>query len=283
MEKLQLWVALKQRNRAVNLTVPVAALYLGVALVIGLFVLAGYLGQLYLNRHTDHGRMKHLVRENYLLKAKLTAYSAALDTFRTFLAQTEEMDNRLRAAGDLYLIPAETRRLGVGGPLPEEPNPEVDELVRRARFEKRSLDEIETKLKARTSELARIPSIWPVQGWVTSWFGMRRDPFTGRPEMHSGLDIVAPYGTPIAVAADGRVTHSGWKSGWGRVVEIDHGNGIHSFYGHCATLRVNVGDTVSRGKTIATVGSSGRATGTHLHYGVRRGGAWVNPRNYIVN
>ncbi|MEO0081784.1 MAG: M23 family metallopeptidase [candidate division WOR-3 bacterium] len=283
MEKLQLWVALKRRNRAVSLTVPVVALYLAVILALGLFVLTGYLSRLYLNRHTDYGRLQQLVRENYLLKAKVTAYAVALDTFRQFLALTEEMDNRLRAASDLYLIPPEARRLGIGGVLPADPTPEVGELLRRVKFEQRSLGEIERQLKARSAELSHIPSIWPVQGWVTSWFGMRHDPFTGQRQMHEGMDIVAPRGSAVVAPADGRVTYAGWKSGWGRCIEIDHGNGIHTFFAHCQSLRVNVGDNVSRGKIIATVGSSGRATGTHLHYGVMRGGVWVNPRNYIVN
>ena len=283
MERLQLWVALKRRNRAVSLTVPVVALYLAALGCVGLFVLAGYLGQVYLNRHTDYGRLQQLVQENYLLKAKVTAYSAAVDTFRRFLAITEEMDNRLRATSDLYLIPPDARRLGIGGVLPEDPNPEVGELLRRTRFEQQSMDEIERRLKDRADELSHIPSIWPVQGWVTSWFGMRRDPFTGQRQMHEGMDIVAPRGSAIVAAADGRVVYSGWKSGWGRCVEVDHGNGVHTFYAHCQSQRVNAGDNVTRGKIIATVGSSGRATGTHLHYGVSRSGAWVNPRNYIVN
>ena len=284
MEKLQLWVALKRRNRAISLTVPVAGLYVAVFTIVALLVLSGFLVQRHLSRNTDYGRLQQLVQENYSLKSRLTAYSAAVDTFRGFLALTEEMDNRLRAAGDLYLIPAEARRMGVGGALPDEREPDdLGELLRRTRFSRRSLDEVETKLKSRTAELSRIPSIWPVQGWVTSPFGMRRDPFTGRRVMHDGMDIVAPHGTPIVAAADGRVTFSGWKSGWGRVVEIDHGNGVLTQYAHCQSVRVNAGDTVTRGKIIATVGSSGRATGTHLHYGVRRGGAWVNPRNFIVN
>ena len=283
MEKLQLWVALKRRNRAVSLTVPVVVLYAAAFLSVGLFILTGYLGQLYINRHTDHGRLKQLVRENYLLKARITTYAAAVDTFHQFLTMTEKMDNRLRAASDLYLIPPEARLLGIGGASSEEQHPVVGELLRRARFEQNSLDEIERRLKEREHDLSRIPSIWPVQGWVTSGFGVRRDPFTGRREMHQGLDIVAPHGSAIVATADGRVTYSGWKSGWGRCVEIDHGNGIHTFYAHCRSLRVNIGDAVTRGSKVATVGSSGRSTGTHLHYGVRRGGSWVNPRNYIVN
>jgi murein DD-endopeptidase MepM/ murein hydrolase activator NlpD len=100
--------------------------------------------------------------------------------------------------------------------------------------------------------------------------------------MHEGLDIVAPYGSTIVAPADGRVVYAGWKSSWGRTVEVDHGNGLRTFFAHCRSIAVNVGDVVRRGQKIATVGSSGRSTGTHLHYGVKRNGNWVNPRDYII-
>jgi murein DD-endopeptidase MepM/ murein hydrolase activator NlpD len=121
-----------------------------------------------------------------------------------------------------------------------------------------------------------------VQGWVNSGFGYRRDPFTGASAMHPGLDIIAPSGASIVATAAGQVIYAGWKSGWGRCVEIDHGRGIHTFYGHCRSVKASVGQEVSRGDAIATVGSSGRSTGTHLHYGVTATGRWVDPQNYII-
>ncbi len=261
---------------------PVSVLYLAVGAILVLLVGGGYLSQVFFSRHTDRGRMELLIKENYLLKARLTASMAVIDTFRQFLAMTEEMDNKLRAATDLYLIPKEVRKMGVGGEVGEDENPDLAELLRRARLGQYSLSQIEQVLKARRSELSCIPSIWPVRGWVTSWFGMRKDPFTGVSTMHEGMDIVAPHGTPVVATADGRVVFAGWHSGWGQVVEIDHGNGLVTFYAHCASLKVKVGEEVTRGQVIATVGSSGRTTGTHLHYGMKRKGAWVNPRNYII-
>ncbi|MBN2537729.1 M23 family metallopeptidase [candidate division WOR-3 bacterium] len=282
MERLQVVFALKRRNRLLRFSVPIPYLYLGAVGLVGLLVLTGFLGQLYLDRHTDHGRMKRLVAENYLLKQKITTYAAAVDTFRNFLASTEEMDNRLRAACGLYLIPDDIRMMGVGGGGDEPVEPQVEELVRRVQFEQRSLDEIETALKDQQERLAHLPSIWPVRGWVTSSFGYRSDPFTGRRNMHDGIDIVAPYGTPVVAPAAGRVVYSGWKSNWGRVVEIDHGNGIHTFFAHLRSTSVEVGATVARGQQIGRLGSSGRSTGAHLHYGVKRKGSWVNPRSYIL-
>jgi len=282
VKRLQVLVALKHHNRLFNLSIPDVAIYLGGFLVVGLLVLAGYLGQLYIDKSTDYGKLNRLIQENYQLKNRLATYAAAVDTFRGFLARTEEMDNRLRCASGLRLIPAEVRLMGIGGPLPAV-NEEVGNLLRRARFEESSLSEIEKSLDKQKYRLGHIPSIWPVQGWVTSGFGLRRDPFTDQHRMHNGIDIVAPYGTAIVAVADGRVIFSGWKSGWGRCIEIDHGNRAHTFYAHCSSLRVKIGDRVTRGKKIANLGSSGRSTGAHLHYGVKRKGNWVNPRNYIIS
>jgi len=254
----------------------------GAALAI-VIVVGGLLGRFFVSRCTDYGELGRLARENETLKGQVATYAAALDTFKQFLTTTEQMDNKLRAAVDLYLIPSDIRLMGIGGSQPPSIEPGVDNMLRRIRFEQQSLGEIEATVKEREARLKNMPSIWPVQGWITSGFGYRRDPFTGARTMHEGLDIVAPAGAPIAATADGRVVYAGWKSGWGRVVEIDHGFGIRTFYGHCRSLRVNIGEKVSRGDVVATVGSSGRSTGVHLHYGVLCNGCWVNPRDYIIS
>ncbi len=282
MERLQVLVALKRRNRFLNLSVPAYAIYLGIAGVVALLVFGSLLGSFAVSRLTDHGRAGQLARENTTLKAQVAAYAAAMDTFRQFLAKTEQMDNKLRASINLPLIPGDIRLMGVGGSQPPSPEPRVDAMLRRVRFEQQSLAEIEGAVKEQESRLKNMPSIWPVRGWVGSGYGYRRDPFTGSRSLHPGLDIVAPTGTPVEATAAGRVVYAGWKSGWGRCVEIDHGGGIRTFYAHCRTLKVSSSENVFRGDVIATVGSSGRSTGTHLHYGVLTGGNWVNPENYVL-
>ena len=276
-------VTLRRRNRLFNLSVPLYAVYSAAAALFLLLVLGGLLGRLFVTRLTDTGELDRLSRENATLKEKVVAYTAAMDTFKEFLATTEKMDNKIRAAINLYLIPSDIRLMGIGGNQAPSPEPRVDNLLRRIRFEQQSLQEIEAEVRSQESRLTNMPSIWPVQGWVTSAYGYRHDPFTGRRTMHEGIDIVAPGGATIVAAASGRVVYAGWKSGWGRVVEIDHGYGMRTFYAHCRSIRVNSGATVSRGDAIATVGSSGRATGTHLHYGITVSGSWVNPRNYIIS
>ncbi|MFK7870286.1 MAG: DUF5930 domain-containing protein [Roseobacter sp.] len=116
---------------------------------------------------------------------------------------------------------------------------------------------------------------------MTSGFGFRRDPFTGGRRMHSGVDFAGPYGTGLYSTADGVVTYSGWKRGYGRVIEIQHEFGIETVYAHLARIRVKVGQRVSRGDRIGDMGNSGRSTGVHLHYEVRVGGKPVNPMIYI--
>ena len=276
-------VALKRRNRFLNLSVPVYSVFLAGIALAGLFVLGGLLGRFAVSRLTGSDELSRLARENAELRSRVDAYAAAVDTFHQFLAATEQMDNRVRAAMNLCLIPSDIRLMGVGGNQAPDVEPRVDNLLRRIRFEQQSLSEIAGAVRQQEARLKNTPSIWPVLGWVTSGYGHRHDPFTGRRTMHEGLDIVAPAGSQIVASADGRVVYSGWKSGWGRVVEIDHGFGVRTFYGHCRSLKVNVGDRVARGQAIATVGSSGRATGVHLHYGITASGNWVNPRNYIIS
>lgn len=121
------------------------------------------------------------------------------------------------------------------------------------------------------------PSIWPAAGYVSSPYGLR---FNGT-EFHQGIDIAADMGTPIVATADGVVTAAGWNGGYGNMVDVDHGGGIVTRYGHASALAVTVGQQVRRGEVIAYVGSTGRSTGPHVHYEVRVNGAPVNPAGYL--
>ena len=121
------------------------------------------------------------------------------------------------------------------------------------------------------------PSIWPAAGYVSSPYGLR---FDGT-EFHQGIDIAADMGTPIVATADGVVTAAGWNGGYGNMVDVDHGGGIVTRYGHASALAVTVGQQVRRGEVIAYVGSTGRSTGPHVHYEVRVDGQPVNPAGYL--
>ena len=125
------------------------------------------------------------------------------------------------------------------------------------------------------------PSIWPVYGSITSKFGTRRHPLTGRQHFHEGIDIGAQYRTPVRVTADGTVKFAGLKSGYGYTVEVDHGYGFKTTYSHCSSLAVTPGQKVTRGDTIAYVGSSGVSTGPHLHYEVSKDTTKQDPVDYL--
>ena len=132
--------------------------------------------------------------------------------------------------------------------------------------------------------LDSIPQFTPTDPLVTkesSGFGYRRDPFNGSGAMHGGLDFKGPTGSDIYAAAQGTISFSGWKSGYGKTVEIEHGNGVMTRYAHMSRLTAQVGQAVSAGDTIGALGSTGRSTGPHLHFEVRINGRAVNPRPFL--
>jgi murein DD-endopeptidase MepM/ murein hydrolase activator NlpD len=134
-----------------------------------------------------------------------------------------------------------------------------------------------------TRTLQLVPYRKPVVGEVefTSGFGVRVDPFLGRPAMHTGLDFRAQAGDPVRATANGKVVSAGWSGGYGRMVEIDHGNGLSTRYGHLSEINVKVGEYVKIGQVIGQVGSTGRSTGPHLHYETRIDGEAVDPQKFL--
>jgi murein DD-endopeptidase MepM/ murein hydrolase activator NlpD len=126
-----------------------------------------------------------------------------------------------------------------------------------------------------------MPSVWPVRGAVTSEFGVRRSPYGDDVEHHSGIDLRAPYGTPVVAPGGGEVVFAGRDPGYGSLVIIDHGNAVRSLFGHLSAIYVRQGQRVRPGDAIGAVGRSGRATGVHLHYEVRHGGVPIDPRLHL--
>jgi murein DD-endopeptidase MepM/ murein hydrolase activator NlpD len=156
-------------------------------------------------------------------------------------------------------------------------------LAAVAALRARGLEELVAGLEGRSERLGATPSIWPTAGWVTSGFGSRISPFTGRRQFHAGLDIAGRSGTPVVAPARGRVAFVGRDGALGRSVVLEHGHGVRTRYGHVAEVFVRRGEAVERGARIASMGSTGRSTGPHLHYAVEIHGKPVNPRDYIVD
>jgi len=134
---------------------------------------------------------------------------------------------------------------------------------------------------AALADLTATPSLWPVIGHITGTFGERMDPFSGEGAFHTGVDISSQYGDSVRVSADGIVIEADERAGYGRLVVVDHGFGVTTYYGHLSSFNVLVGQQLRRGDTIGNVGISGRSTGPHVHYEVRINGAPVNPMRYL--
>jgi murein DD-endopeptidase MepM/ murein hydrolase activator NlpD len=161
---------------------------------------------------------------------------------------------------------------GVGGPFEAaDPSRSADPNFKALFNSWKQVDQLEQGTIA-------IPSLEPVKGVsFTSGYGVRSDPFRGRAAMHAGIDLAGPIGTPIYATADAVVGRSEWATGYGNLVELDHGRGIQTRYGHLSRSLVAAGQRVKRGDMIAMMGSTGRSTGSHLHYEVRIDGKAVNP------
>lgn len=173
-------------------------------------------------------------------------------------------------------VDSEYGKQGIGGPLVAVDTASMfDTKVKE-------LDEALKHLEAMKKEARKFPIANPAPGrGVSSSFGVRRDPLIGMPAMHAGLDFRAPPGSPALVTAPGTVVKAGWNGGYGRMVEVDHGNGFSTRYAHLSKIRVKVGQKLSTGDTIGDVGSSGRSTGPHLHYEIRRNGDAIDPVRFL--
>lgn len=148
-----------------------------------------------------------------------------------------------------------------------------------ARFQE--LENLRETVLARNHRLAHTPSAWPSSGRVSSEFGTRRHPVSGTVQLHRGIDIAAPAGTPVTATAAGTVVFAGDRGGFGLTIVIDHGYGLQTLYAHNSQLYVKEGDVVERGDRIAAIGSTGLSTGPHVHYEVHLNGEPVNPRSFL--
>lgn len=170
---------------------------------------------------------------------------------------------------------------GIGGPFVPVARPSADAGAFERQLYRISLTRAQVDKLTRT--LSLVPYRKPVIGNVefSSGFGVRSDPFLGRPAMHTGLDFRASTGDPVRATANGKVVNAGWSGGYGRMVEIDHGNGLSTRYGHLSEIGVKIGQQISIGQVIGAVGSTGRSTGPHLHYETRIDGDAVDPQKFL--
>ena len=236
-----------------------------------------------------------------VFKAQFANYLQQLDELNNKMSQLDELEYKVRELVSYQDGSRVVKQVAVGGK-------EVDILRDYYAFSDRreqeffdslneTLDVMRVEINKREVSLAKLvdfleeqrlvmlstPTIWPTKGWVSSKFGFRTSPFSGRRVFHEGLDIAASYGLPVRSTAKGIVVYAGDKAGYGKIVTIDHGYGYMTRYGHNSSLTVKVGDKVEKGDIIAKVGSTGRSTGPHVHYEVLVNGIPVNPQKFIID
>ncbi len=265
--------------------------------VLSLVVLFFFLYQ-YVGLNVQLLELRKLRRE----VAERSVLPEKLQQVQTELARLRDLDRQVRGVVGLDKAPAEPApALAQGGDetvsrnalvaalkqrtgqFAEWVNRDLTALGEEINTREKSLRELKTYLDERAAALSSLPTILPIKGMVTAGFGNRTSPFTGVREYHEGLDIAAPYGTPIVATADGVVTFAGPLVAYGNVVFIDHGRGFATFYGHNSTNHVREGQRVRRGDVVAYVGTTGRTTGPHVHYEVHVNGVISNPLKYVVD
>jgi murein DD-endopeptidase MepM/ murein hydrolase activator NlpD len=234
-----------------------------------------------------------LQQENRKLRAQVGDLETRVAGMSKDLSVLGETDRILRMMADLPALDQDVKKVGVGGgpsvtpddaQLPEVSNVvwSLDRLGREIELQRQSFEEIHHQLTANAELLDHTPTLRPVEGgYISSGFGMRRDPFTKRIEAHAGVDICQERGTPIVATAGGQVIYVGRYYSYGKFVVIDHGFGYQTAYGHLNDFAVRQGQYVTKGQVIGTVGSTGRSTGTHVHYEVRVNGQPVDPTDYF--
>src|SRR5258705_4152647 len=226
--------------------------------------------------------------DNVLVRLQTSLDSVERRQMAALTAVEDGMESRVRRRRGVFTdLGLDMAQLAAAPPPPPTGGPFVPvKLSADAGAFERQLYRINmtrSQMQRLNATLALVPYRKPVIGEVefTSGFGVRSDPFLGRPAMHTCLDFRAATGDPVRATANGKVVSSGWMGGYGRMVEVDHGNGLSTRYGHLSEIHVKVGDVVKIGQVIGAVGSTGRSTGPHLHYETRIDGDAVDPQKFL--
>ena len=231
--------------------------------------------------------------KNSELDEQLALANARVEQLSHKVANIAENGSKLRAHAHLPLIDPEIQQMGIGGTLPYQESirtgasvllTRLEELDRQINLQENSLKQIGNQLTQQAEYLKSVPSVRPVDGCaISSLFGRRRDPFTGRWEPHMGLDFRGLTGTPVYATADGKVIHIRREPAYGKVIIINHGNGYKTLYAHLHSYYVKRGQRIKRGDPIGELGNTGRSTGPHLHYEVIKDKQHYDPLDYMFD
>ncbi len=307
MKKISFFVLSNTGSRASQISVPISLIYVSVAMGFVVLAVLGYLAYDYHQLRTvgfvnqayesQIGEQKEIIAGQH---AQIQTFTSEINKLKSKLVTLNNFEKKIRVIANLDQENDQESLFGVGGSIPEdlatdvdlekrqvgllrEMHEQVDNLHLATSNQKTGFSSLLGSLEGQRNLLACTPAIRPVKGWMTSRFGYRESPFTGRRELHKGLDIANREGTKIIAPADGIVKFTGRKGLLGKVVDIDHGYGMVTRYGHLKEILKKRGETVKRGDIIAEMGDTGRSTGPHLHYEVHLNGVPVNPIKYILN
>ena len=275
--------------------------YSALVILLGVVSALIYFSQKYYYLANDEVELTELRRESKVRKVQAEKIAAQMKNLESEMARLGRFEKKLRVITALEDSPQNSAKsLGVGGAyglssyslttslaheskaLANRLSNNLGHLTTQAKIKVISLQELDHFFKNQKSFLQSTPSIWPTRGWVTSGFGYRKSPFTGLREKHEGWDIGARSGAAVRATADGMITVAGRERGYGKLIEVDHGYGVVTRYGHNSKNLIKVGSKVKRGQIVALVGNTGRSTGPHLHYEVLVNGVPANPKNYIL-
>jgi murein DD-endopeptidase MepM/ murein hydrolase activator NlpD len=244
----------------------------------------------------DRVEMARLRAQTKAQQQQLRDLGLKIDEFSDRMEELRQMDKKIRVLA-YETNSSKKLPLGVGGSdqetkikdlldknhaaVIEGMHKNIEKLKDEANEREKSFNELMVFLREQKSILASTPSLWPVQGWVTSNFGARRSPFRSGVEFHKGVDISTRYGKSIVAPADGLIVKSGYEPADGNTIRIEHGHGFSTAYLHLSKIAARQGEKVKKGEIIGYVGDSGRSTGPHLHYSVFVNNVPVNPQKYL--
>jgi murein DD-endopeptidase MepM/ murein hydrolase activator NlpD len=268
-----------------------------VLLIVALCTIGGYF--VFNSAFNQGNSYSRLIKENGLLKQKLNEVAAQYTSLNNELDSLVKVNGDLRIATNLPPVTAEERKVGVGGGYFDN-NIDfssghidsrlqntlalVDRISRKVEFEKSNYMEISRKIGENRQLFEAIPAIKPCNGTlVENSFGMRMHPILRIMKMHEGVDIVTDMGTSVFATGKGVVDFVGIRGGYGLCIEINHGFGYSTMYGHLSSVEVNIGQKVNRGIQIARSGNSGLSSGPHLHYEVSHNGIKLNPAEFFFD
>ena len=307
MKKISFFVLSNTGSRASQISVPISLIYVSVAMGVVVLAVLGYLAYDYHQLRTvgfvNQAYENQIIDQKEIIAgqhAQIQTFTSEINKLKSKLVTLNNFEKKIRVIANLDQEKDRESLFGVGGSIPEDLATDVDLTKRQAGLIREMHEQVDSlhlatsnqktgfsslleALEGQKNLLACTPAIRPVRGWMTSRFGYRNSPFTGRRELHKGLDIANRKGTQIIAPADGIVKFTGRKGLLGKTIDIDHGHGMITRYGHLKEILKKRGEPVKRGDIIAEMGDTGRSTGPHLHYEVHLNGVPVNPIKYILN